>query len=430
MVLVAGAADGSLRGTLRARDGREFLVCVTAANRQRESYGTGNGDRNESKDDAAKRQHKRMRAARPRQLLGDAELTKLLRPHRDLVDLRLQQHDEMIADPNDLEKDLLEVLEHALRDQTLESQGQTQAAAHNIAAPLRFCSRVVKEIEALGWRHIAKVSSDMRALDVLVHDAAGREHTLHVQLPATYPQTAASLKAAVPEALNVDDLAGPVPGTAPLGSVRRVSGLRGLVLQFQDRLESFQGVWAELDDLDAHAWVLDPVDPDYSILYRRIALAKHCSVQIRLSIQAPRSVCECQFMGSESALGPFRKRFNRNLRTWDRAKSVRANLLRVLELEAFPQKDAKELGDQQECGVCYCVRLPLDALPTRANGAQAHAVDSVLPDCVCPNPKCSRGFHPVCLRDWFQSLPSTRHTFDTMFGSCPYCAGPMSVLTA
>jgi len=443
MVLVTVPSDGSLRGSLRSRNGREFLVHITAPQ-------TSNSEGHDTDFDAAACTDKRRKVATngaakalnklgPRQLFGDAELLQLLRPHSDLVKLRLEQ-DGTSAEI--LEKDLLEIIEHAIRDceQSHLLNGKepspsrtAQTIDRTSSTQLQFCKRVVEDIEALGWDQVMRISEDMRSLDLLVKDEAGREHTLHVNFPSNYPQQPPSLSASVPEAFQQDATRDTSMRDSRNNLTRsnnvHLPGLRGLVAQFQDKLRSFQGAWAELDDLDANTWVLDPVEPNYSIMYRRIALAKHCSMQVRISIEAPRSVCECQFMGSEAALAPFRKRFNRNLRSWNRSAGVRSNLLRVLEISEFPQKDAKEIGEQQECGVCYCVRLPIEDLEVDAEISTRNKNESILPDCICPNPKCSRGFHPACLRDWFQSLPTTRHTFDTMFGTCPYCSGPISVLT-
>ena len=50
-----------------------------------------------------------------------------------------------------------------------------------------------------------------------------------------------------------------------------------------------------------------------------------------------------------------------------------------------------------------------------------------LPDKVCDNLHCARPFHIACLHTWFKSLPSTRQSFNTIFGNCPYCSTNLSI---
>ena len=45
-----------------------------------------------------------------------------------------------------------------------------------------------------------------------------------------------------------------------------------------------------LDDLDAHAWVLEPKNPGRECVSRRIALGDHCSLQLELHAAAPTSL--------------------------------------------------------------------------------------------------------------------------------------------
>jgi hypothetical protein len=68
-------------------------------------------------------------------------------------------------------------------------------------------------------------------------------------------------------------------------------------------------------------------------------------------------------------------------------------------------------NDDRECGICYTFKL-----------------NDELPDKVCEEPRCGRGFHPSCLAEWLHALPETRHSFGTLFGECPYCGTAISGL--
>ena len=50
-----------------------------------------------------------------------------------------------------------------------------------------------------------------------------------------------------------------------------------------------------------------------------------------------------------------------------------------------------------------------------------------VPDQACGNSRCSKIYHFSCLVDWFHSLPSSKTSFGTLFGSCPYCQEAISV---
>ena len=54
-----------------------------------------------------------------------------------------------------------------------------------------------------------------------------------------------------------------------------------------------------------------------------------------------------------------------------------------------------------ECGICYTLRL---------------GDDQALPDKVCDEPRCGKPFHRACLSEWLRSNPTTRQSFDTLFG--------------
>ena len=50
-----------------------------------------------------------------------------------------------------------------------------------------------------------------------------------------------------------------------------------------------------------------------------------------------------------------------------------------------------------------------------------------MPDHVCSNENCGKMYHRRCLVEWLQAVPSSRSSFGTIFGSCPYCAEMVSV---
>eukprot|EP00976_Prorocentrum_cordatum_P012508 250610-Prorocentrum_minimum.AAC.2 len=68
--------------------------------------------------------------------------------------------------------------------------------------------------------------------------------------------------------------------------------------QVEARLESYQALWDGLDDLDAHAWVLEPELPPRGATHRRLALGGHTSLTLDLNPRAPTQPPDFHFMGA------------------------------------------------------------------------------------------------------------------------------------
>jgi len=406
---MAAVRDGLACGTVRAR-GREWRVQL------REGDGA---------------------------LMCEPGLRAVLRPMHALACQRLRAPGRDAAErAQDLEELLL--------------GGSGGAASASASAPdagaalpsISRCAALVAELEAVGWDLVAHVSDDFAQVVLRVSDAAGRAHELTLRLPPDFPSQPPACTAALPEPLDAqlplslanhglaaDGLAGPAREAAPRVARGAVSAvvprggfqLPALLAKFRSRLERYQLAWDLLDDLDGHVWVLDPPEPTRADMFRRVALGKHSSILIRLAVESPSSVCECEFLGAEAAVAPLRDLFNRGLRQWNPRATTRANLERILAISfpSAPQPAATQAGaggvdgadGLEMCGICYCVRLPVDGGKGR----------STLPDCVCNNTKCAKAFHPSCLQEWLQALPTTRHTLDSMFGDCPYCGESVSV---
>jgi E3 ubiquitin-protein ligase FANCL len=74
----------------------------------------------------------------------------------------------------------------------------------------------------------------------------------------------------------------------------------------------------ELENLDNHAFILDPTHPKREHTYRRLALGHHCSLHIDITNpKNPRSDPPVmQLYGSESRIANWRDAMDRNLGSW------------------------------------------------------------------------------------------------------------------
>lgn len=144
---------------------------------------------------------------------------------------------------------------------------------------------------------------------------------------------------------------------------------------------------------------------------------------------------------------------------WVLVRSLpRQNLERVLEMQ-LPSRDGGAVEDvSADCCICYAYRLPsasnaagsapalqqyvgklgsmcLPSVRTASkfenrhlNCLRAVVAGDEVPDVNCSNPHCGRPFHRSCLISWLRAVTDTRQSFNTLFGQCPYCTAPISVV--
>ena len=124
---------------------------------------------------------------------------------------------------------------------------------------------------------------------------------------------------------------------------------------------------------------------------------------------------------------------------WSNEKLVRENLENIFE-KTFPTKPSAEGSAnatiELECGICYTYAIKDTSMlagaagfggggNSMAGGGDTNSSTLVFPEVHCDNSKCGRVYHHRCLVDWLKSLPSTRVSFHTLFGCCPYCQEPL-----
>jgi len=356
-------------------------------------------------------------------LAADDELLALLSPLKDKSWVMERLCGDAASFARALQKLVTDV---DASEQQQQQQEQASAALGNNARWSKV-QVLVSQLEQVGWDKVLSVSPDLSVLRLRTHDSSGRAHAFDVSVPAAYPIAAPLVQVALP-----------VPVSVPW-PLSRVGGTLSLVLEAVEReIGRFEPLFAALEDLDKHCWVLEPLQPTFSTTLRRIAIERGCSVVIDLRPEDPTGVCEMRFLGPPQRVLPLQAHLGQNLYRWNPARSVRSNLEAVLgvTLPLRSQQQQSGQGGQAgeetflaECGICYSYALRGSVEGSGVGGGGGGGggeQQSSIPDQACPNPRCGRMYHNPCLAEWLQAVPSSRTSFGTTFGSCPYCGEMLS----
>ncbi|CAG8674903.1 10895_t:CDS:2, partial [Dentiscutata heterogama] len=306
-------------------------------------------------------------------LYGSPKLKRLIFGHEKALQQRLEQcasFSEFFVDLKDLLVNYKELL--MTKEKTDPSPGEN------------YYSTLINELNSIGWDKLEAFNPSLKNLSLKLNDSSGRQHSIFVSLPFSYPQTPLIVHAELP--------------TSSSTTSNHMTSLKDVVSFYSKELEKFQDVWSVLDDIDAHTWVLEPCKPKRNDLMRRIALGNHCSIQIELDASCPKGECQYRLFGTESLISPIREKIIKNWNNWLQ------NFENILEI-TFPSAQTISTSDINiECGICYSYRN-----------------EGSLPDQSCNNAKCGQPFHRSCLYEWLRSIPTTKQSFNTLFGNCPYC---------
>uniref|UniRef100_A0AAY4E5L9 RING-type domain-containing protein n=1 Tax=Denticeps clupeoides TaxID=299321 RepID=A0AAY4E5L9_9TELE len=256
---------------------------------------------------------------------------------------------------------------------------------HVTIPPPQYYSQLIAELESLGWDKLLFIDTEFCTLRLKGVDSSGHEHVLTVKLKPKYPFEAPEYTADLPVPFSV---------TWTLQST-----LAHIHKRFLAELEGLAEFWSVLDEIDVQTWVLEPEKPSRADTMRRIAIGNNVSIKVEIDPRHPRMLPDCCLLGAEHGGNPD--------------CGVLQNLKDVLEIE-FPSPATHEKSSlSTECGICYSFRL-----------------ESAIPDQVCNDPRCGQPFHQACLYEWLRGLPTSRQSFNTVFGECPYCSKPITVKTA
>jgi E3 ubiquitin-protein ligase FANCL len=301
----------------------------------------------------------------------------------------------------------------------------TLLAVRTIMNKNKMMRRLMHEIEyELGWDIIDSICSDLNVISVKIPDQKNREHIVDIYIPCEYPSEKPAISIKLPIVVNVE-------WKQHYHLIDVINHIKNLIYVHQEYFDT-------LDDLDKRVWVLEPTERTYAIACRRIAIDKMCSIIVTIDFEHPRVMCDIKFLGAQNRIEGIKNSMVNNSNQWNVLNSVKQNLEQVLEIQFISPKEHNTNDFNIECNICYSYIEPSIATTSvRTAGARTNnniqnhdgsGYDGRTPDEICPNANCNRLYHHSCLKGWLQSLPSSRNSFGTLFGECPYCQESISIV--
>lgn len=411
-------------------------------------------------------------------LRGDARLRALWEQGGWLSRTRLERCGDVASFSAELE-DMLSTppssfrppaLPRALPDGRPDGRETKRSSSRSCTVPPSQYRQLLRELDALGWDCIHDISPSPSSrgpgggeegwmtLSICVLDAGGRKHEMMVDLPphqsfSSPPTTLPRCRVALPpigkegggkggEGTGLLEFRPPPSSTSASSSSSSSPSsslfhLQAAKRQFEESLRACQDFWDVMDDFDTYSWVMGGETERFRrhSTKRRLVLHAHASCVVTIDVSAPYKACDIQFIGPEATIRPWSERMYTHVGDWDTSKKPRENLEAILGI-SFPTPPAaataaKRGGEQEgwqqeyveECCICYAYRLEDE------EGKEGGET----PTLPCENERCRRLFHPLCLRQWLQTLPDTKvlgghmAASHTLVGACPFCSDPISL---
>ncbi|KAL0267682.1 UNVERIFIED_CONTAM: hypothetical protein PYX00_009877 [Menopon gallinae] len=255
--------------------------------------------------------------------------------------------------------------------------------------------------------HIKDFNSDNGTITIQSTDPARRVHTALLKITDNYPV----------EPLKIISHNLPLEGGNFLQTntdLQSSTTISNFCKSFVNCIKTFQDFWNQISILDTNCWILDPENPTFGDITRKIKISNRISVMLTFNPYACWQIPDIKFIGCQSTVDEFREVLQKNLmnEVWDPQCGVLHNLMNVLEVEFPPKPDIVEnelnLIQSGECAICFMVRVAKET-----------------PSVICDNDNCLSNYHASCLSKYLLSIPRSNVCFGRVQGKCPNCEEPI-----
>ncbi|XP_025987010.1 E3 ubiquitin-protein ligase FANCL [Solenopsis invicta] len=194
------------------------------------------------------------------------------------------------------------------------------------------------------------------------------------------------------------------------GFQNNLTNLSVAMNKFKWQVELLERAWEHLKEIDENCWVIDPLEPNKSHMYRCIHLSQSISVTITIDPMNPTALPTIKFFGSDNEVKRQKDDVSNNIHNWNPDHSILENLRMLLNMYEFPEQqdsldDSKGIFRNRECGICFFEKSETDELPNK----------------ICNNERCMKHFHSACLSRWLQTNAANQVVFGHIHGNCPHC---------
>ncbi|XP_038223344.1 E3 ubiquitin-protein ligase FANCL isoform X1 [Zerene cesonia] len=308
--------------------------------------------------------------------------------YKELFIHRLVQSKE----PNTLPK-LLEGLFEVFAD----FQGITTESVSSTLIDLTF----LEEIRKLSGNINIAFGKTLRDIKCTVNDSDFRKHEIYLRYDSVKKLRIVSV-----------DL--------PSSSLNKqtYNTIEDVITAFLKQISNLQSYFNELENIDHHCVVMEPIKPLYKDDYRNIRIDD--KTWLHLEVTPDGSATNVHLIGQSEI---WQDKLQKGLLTWDQDKNIVENIYTIFDIKnqsvsptLIPVDAARKQSSEDTigptCGICYCAQLP--DYPG-------------LPQPLCQNMNCDVYFHKNCLFQWLVACEGGRPpAFGVINGSCPTCLQPIS----
>ncbi|KAK5582234.1 hypothetical protein RB653_003817 [Dictyostelium firmibasis] len=383
------------------------------------------------------------------------ELYDILYPHVQVIKNRFVQCKNIQQFFFEL-KDIIDRI--SINTGTSSTTSTTTPINKTITLPFDTFSLISNEIDEIGWNKVVNIDKSLSSFEIMLLDIKEREFIVEFNIPIGYPTQFPFVKCDLPisstelitklRSINTSTMESSLFNNNSGGSSLEINNnnsisISNIIKKIQIMIDyEYQEFFNFMEEIDSNSWVLEPLNPRKSSIFRRIAIGNGCSICFEVNPNQPRvAPFKVDFIGPTSKTQSLHQLWNRkySAQQWFERCSPVDNFQKMLEL-SFPLKSIDDTLIEEiiiQCSICYAHHLPQPILEQQQkdmnnnnnnnNGDNSIKSMTSLPNVTCNNIKCSKQFHYHCISEWLFSLPTTVIGSSTINGACPYCSSKMTI---
>lgn len=261
-------------------------------------------------------------------------------------------------------------------------------------AYLDFLTHLNCDLEAIRWENIEHVSTDLRNITFIYRSRNAGILRVQAAVDFELGETTLETSSVLPHFTD---------NTRKFTQNQSSVGLASLYDSYQAACRSYEESWACLRELDEY---MKREHVTNSLSRQLLFKESRVTAEITVKQENATSMPKINLFGPDSEVPRLRSKMNANKNSWNASKPLHVNLEKLFGLKLRTQNvDITQSSSEQQCSICL----------TETDNTQFE----------CNS--CSKGFHHECIKEWCNSVPTTRRRFNTLISTCPYCQASISI---